>query len=376
MSGEALTREQEREPSATPGSDEPEEMPRVVFTRDRIIVFGLFVITAVAFLYFFLPKLAGLHDTWDRIKEGDHWWLAGAAAFEILSFGGYVALFRAVCIRGEESRIDWRESYQITMAGLAATRLFAAAGAGGVALTAWALRRSGMSARIVACRMVAFMVLLYSVYLAALVIVGVLLRTSVLNGGVAFALTVVPAILGGVLILMIGLISLIPGNVERSARRWSHGRGRMAGIAARLATAPASLATGTRTAMDLIRDRNPGVLGAVAWWGFDVATLWACFHAFGSAPAVGVVVMAYFLGMLGNLLPAPGRDRRRRRRHDRCLHRLRGGLPAGHRRRSRVPWLLVLAAHDPGRDRLPPAAPDGQPVGRGTGPRGGLVTPS
>ena len=59
------------------------------------------------------------------------------------------------------------------MAGLAATRLFAAAGAGGVALTAWALRRSGMSARIVACRMVAFMVLLYSVYLAALVIVGV-----------------------------------------------------------------------------------------------------------------------------------------------------------------------------------------------------------
>jgi uncharacterized protein (TIRG00374 family) len=48
------------------------------------------------------------------------------------------------------------------------------------------------------------------------------------------------------------------------------------------------------------------VLGAVAWWGFDIATLWACFHAFGPAPPVGVVVMAYFLGMLGNLLPLPG----------------------------------------------------------------------
>ena len=42
--------------------------------------------------------------------------------------------------------IDWRASYEITMAGVAATRLFAAAGAGGVALTAWALRRSGMRA--------------------------------------------------------------------------------------------------------------------------------------------------------------------------------------------------------------------------------------
>ena len=60
--------------------------------------------------------------------------------------------------------IGWSESYQITMAGLAATRLFATAGAGGVALTAWALRRSGMEARLVACRMVAFMVLLYVVY--------------------------------------------------------------------------------------------------------------------------------------------------------------------------------------------------------------------
>ena len=33
------------------------------------------------------------------------------------------------------------------MAGLVATRLFAAAGAGGIALTAWALRRSGMEPR-------------------------------------------------------------------------------------------------------------------------------------------------------------------------------------------------------------------------------------
>ena len=48
------------------------------------------------------------------------------------------------------------------------------------------------------------------------------------------------------------------------------------------------------------------MLGAVAWWGFDIATLWASFNAFGAAPPFAVIVMAYFLGMFGNLLPLPG----------------------------------------------------------------------
>jgi uncharacterized protein (TIRG00374 family) len=47
-------------------------------------------------------------------------------------------------------------------------------------------------------------------------------------------------------------------------------------------------------------------LGAIAWWGFDIAVLWACFHAFGASPPKGVIVMAYFIGMLGNTLPLPG----------------------------------------------------------------------
>jgi uncharacterized protein (TIRG00374 family) len=44
----------------------------------------------------------------------------------------------------------------------------------------------------------------------------------------------------------------------------------------------------------------------VAYWGFNVAVLWACFRAFGEAPPWPVIIMAYFVGMLGNLLPLPG----------------------------------------------------------------------
>ena len=71
-------------------------------------------------------------------------------------------------------------------------------------------------------------------------------------------------------------------------------------------TVPALAASGVRTAIELIRSRDPGLLGALAWWGFDICVLWACFHAFGSAPPFTVILMAYFVGMVGNLLPLPG----------------------------------------------------------------------
>jgi uncharacterized protein (TIRG00374 family) len=284
---------------------EVEEMPRVQVTRKHAIAFGLFVLSAVAFLYFVLPKLTGLRTTWDKLDQGDPIWLVVAALLELCSFAGYMMLFRAVFVRGD-SRIGWRESYEITMAGVAATRLFAAAGSGGVALTAWALRRSGMERRVVACRMVAFMVLLYAVYMGVLVIDGVALRTGILHGGGGFAITLIPAIFATVLIGLTLAISLLPQDVERRLERWAQGGRRGAKVVAKVLTAPALAGSGVRTAIGMIRDREIGVLGAVAWWGFDVATLWAAFHAFGTAPPIGVIVMAYFVGMLANVLPIPG----------------------------------------------------------------------
>jgi uncharacterized protein (TIRG00374 family) len=51
---------------------------------------------------------------------------------------------------------------------------------------------------------------------------------------------------------------------------------------------------------------DPRLFGVVAWWAFDIAVLWACLQAFGGAPSGAVVITAYFVGMLGNLLPLPG----------------------------------------------------------------------
>jgi uncharacterized protein (TIRG00374 family) len=286
------------------GDADHDDMPSGVIDRRKLIGGVAFILAAIAFLYFVLPKVADLGEAVDRLKEGNAWWLALAVAFELCSFGGYVWLFRTVFVRGD-TRIRWRESYEITMAGLAATRLFAAAGAGGVVLTAWALRRSGMAARTVACRMVAFLVLLYAVFMAALLVDGVLLRSGALPGEAPWSLTVVPAALAGVAIVVFLLLSFLPSDVERIARR-SFRSERVRRIAARITTAPASVAAGTRTAIALLRSGEPGILGALLWWGFDIAVLWACFHAFGDAPPMANVVMGYFVGMIGNLLPLPG----------------------------------------------------------------------
>jgi uncharacterized membrane protein YbhN (UPF0104 family) len=154
--------------------------------------------------------------------------------------------------------------------------------------------------------MLAFLTLLYGVYMAAFVVVGLGLYLGVFPGPAPFAITVGPAIFGAVVIGLFLAIAFLLGDLEGLVTRWTKVE-HWAGRAARwLAALSATASVGVRTAIDLIRGRDPALLGAVGWWGFDIAVLWACFHAFGSAPPKAVIVMAYFVGMLGNTLPLPG----------------------------------------------------------------------
>jgi uncharacterized protein (TIRG00374 family) len=289
--------------------DLDEAMPRVQVTRRSLILGVFFVISAVAFLYFVLPQLADLKQQGEQVGEGNRLWLGVAVVFTLASFGGYVMMFQGVFVRGETragARIDWRASYQITMAGLAATRLFAAGGAGGIALTAWALRRAGMPRRKVADKTLAFLILTYAVYMAALVVCGFGLYYGLFPGPAPFAITVIPALFG-LVVIAVGLgLSRVPPDLQRRLEGFARRGGRLARIAQRLANAPAAFSAGMREALCHVRERDPALLGAIAYWGFNIAVLWACFHAFGDPPPLTVIIMGYFVGFLGNLLPLPG----------------------------------------------------------------------
>ena len=256
----------------------------------QVIVLVVASAAMVAGLVVIAPAIADLPDVWGKLMSGHLGWLTLALGLEIMSFVGHAILFRAVSIDadGTRSRIGFRASTEVTLAGHAATRLFASAGAGGIALTAWALKKSGMESRDVAARMTTFMVLLYAVYMGALVIGGLGLYSGVIPGGGSFAMTIVPAIFGAAVIALVATAQLVkPG--ESRLRRWL-----------------SPVGDGVRSARRLIRQGNPGLLGAFMWWAFDIAALWAAFEAFGDSPAVGILVVGYFVGMLANTLPLPG----------------------------------------------------------------------
>jgi uncharacterized protein (TIRG00374 family) len=283
------------------------------FLQDRrqVMSWVLLLVLLVIAIYVLFPKLVGLDEAVARLDNAVWYWVVLAVILNAGAFAAYVALFRGVLGGLHDDavrrRLGVRASYEITMAGLAATRIFSAAGIGGIALTYWALRKAGMPRRRSACRMVAFLVLMYSVYLAAVILFGILLRTGVLPGSAPLAGTIVPAAIAAGLIAIFLLIALIPEDVERRLAGFARGYRRVRFVS-RLAKGPATVATGVRTAIAYVRHPSRGALavsGAVGFWAANIAVLWASFEAFGGDVPFAVLVQGFFLGMAANLIPSP-----------------------------------------------------------------------
>jgi uncharacterized membrane protein YbhN (UPF0104 family) len=272
-----------------PRVEETDE-PSAGFSRRKLAILAAATVLTLASGVVLAGALGDLPDIWERISHGDPRWLALAALFEAGSFLGHIVLFNAVG-RDDSGRITMGASAEINLAGHAATRLLATGGAGGIALTAWAMRKAGMRRSEVGARMVTFTVLLYSVYMAAMLVGGLGLYFGILHGGGSAAVTLAPALLGAAVIGIALLAQLVPPAQADASR-------------VRRVLAP--IGSGVRRARRLAFSGNPALLGALLWWGLDIAVLWASFNAFGHAPAIGVLVVAYFVGTLANLLPLPG----------------------------------------------------------------------
>jgi putative heme transporter len=264
------------------------------------------VLVAIAFFYYVVPRIVGLGPTLKLLRRGDIWWLALGVALEAISLFGGIVLFRGVFGR-PGNRIGWNASYQITMAGTATTKIAATAGAGGIALTVWALHGFGVSADEIATGMVCFEILEYAVYMGAMAIAGYGLWLGLFSGRSPATLTLVPALIATAVIVIVLSMLLADGPAERFLkRRAERSSGRAARWWARAAALPRSIRVGLTAAIDMVKRRDPSLLGALADWGFDIAVLWASFRAFGQSPPGAVIVMSYYLGTLGNALPLPG----------------------------------------------------------------------
>jgi uncharacterized membrane protein YbhN (UPF0104 family) len=265
-------------------------IPRGTIVGVVLAVVAVVAVTALPGAYH------AVSDGFSRLGSGDGRWIALALGLEALSFLGHIILFRTVFL-DRSSRVDFAASYEITMAGHAATRVFGAAGAGGIAVTVWALRRAGLASRTIAARMAGFLVLLYSFYAITVAAVGIGLWTGLLPGGGSAALTLLPGLVA------LGVVAAVLTAAATSGRLVARAPER---IRRRLEPAADTVMGGVHEALVVLRRRDPGLIGGAMWWAFDIAVLWACFNAFGTAPAIAVVVLGYFLGLVGNALPFLG----------------------------------------------------------------------
>jgi len=272
----------------------PVEMPSE-FDPRRLVRRAAQIAAVLAIVGLVVLLAPGLGEVRDRLAGAKPEWIALAVAFEALSGISYVLMFRPIFCE----HMPWRTSWEIGWSELAMGSLVPASGAGGLALGAWILHEGGMPAERIARRSVAFFLIKSSVNFVAVAVLGTALALGLFGPDLSLWLTALPAALS---VLVIALVIAIPRLGPGPEPEPDAGRVRRGVAAARKA-----LIDGTAEALEILRSRDRLVLlGAFGYWAWDNAVLWATFHAFGSAPAITVILMGYLIGQLGGLLPLPG----------------------------------------------------------------------
>src|SRR5918998_1147706 len=255
----------------------PVEMPTEFQPRrlGRRAIPVLALLTALALVVVLAP---GLGQVRELLTGADPAWLALAVALEALSGVSYVLMFRPVFCR----HMPWRTSWEISWSSLAVGSIVPASGAGGIA------RRS-----------VAFFLIKSSVNFVAVAVLGTVMAIGLVGPGLSLWLTAVPAAAAALLIaIVVAAPRLGTGPPPPPAA---------AKLRRALFSTRGALFDGTREAVQLVRTRDPLLLvGAVGYWAWDNAVLWATFQAFDASPDLSVILMGYLIGQLGGLLPLPG----------------------------------------------------------------------
>lgn len=288
--------------------DESEESPWLKIGRHS----AKFVVAAIAIfliIHFAFPALAGIGRSLEVVKDAEVGWIALAVLFSLLTQVSYIVVFKFSVggTRGAaERRLGWSQSYEVTMASQAASKLVTAAGAGGIVLFLWVLARAGFTKTQAVARTIAFLAFYYVIYLGAIVVFGLALYLGIFPGAAPASLTLVPALVCIGLFVVLGVAAVSPVLLEDRMQRISEHEGREGRLARRLISVPNAVAAGAKHVGRLFRKGGQGprvLLFAVLYWLFNIATLVACFEAFGGHVQWAGLVMAFFIGSTANLLP-------------------------------------------------------------------------
>src|SRR5579862_3193332 len=273
---------------STPDLSEPQQISEA--DQARRLRNGLVSLAILlALIVGLLLAVPGLHGVGDVVADMTPGWIAVAVVLEILSCLGYVVIFLGVFDRAPVvfgARVALTE-----MAFGAAVSL---GGFGSIAVGAWLLHERGVPAGHVAERSAVLFLLTSAINLITLAGFGLALGIGILPGPANPLLTLLPA---AVAVAVFVFFLILPRLTERSSRARGSGRA-------------ALLLRGTATTIRATRHTllRPSwrLLGAIAYLWCDIGVLWACFRATGHTPPIAVIVLAYQIGYLANVVPIPG----------------------------------------------------------------------
>jgi uncharacterized membrane protein YbhN (UPF0104 family) len=247
------------------------------------------LVILVAIVVGLLLAVPGLHGVARQVTHMNAVWLVVAVVLEILSCLGYVLAFLQVF-----DRAPIRFGARVALSELAFNAAVSLGGAGSVAVGAWLLVDRGGDPVRVAERSAVLFLLTSAINVITLVLAGVGAWLGLLSGSSNVLLTLVPAAVGAATLVF---FLVLPRFSERLASARSPGR---------LRTLLRETAVAIRLTQAVLFSADWRTLGAVAYLWCDIAVLGACFAAAGHVPPVGVIVLAYQIGYLSNLIPVPG----------------------------------------------------------------------
>ena len=270
------------EPNAV--AEPPEPQARQL--RNGIITIVVLAVLFIALLF----AVPGLHGVGHVVTQMTPGWLAAAIVFQILSCVGYILTFLLV-FKGTPALFGAR----VALTELAFGSAVSLGGVGSLAVGAWLLRGRGeLTLGEIAERSAVLFLLTSAINAITLVIAGLALGFGILPGPTDPLLTLLPAAL--VVVGVAGLLAL-PRLSDRFAM--ARGTGKRAALAR-------GTARSIRDTREILLQLNWRLLGALGYLWFNIAVMWACFRATGYTPPLMVIVLAYQIGWLANVLPVPG----------------------------------------------------------------------
>jgi uncharacterized membrane protein YbhN (UPF0104 family) len=252
--------------------------------------------------YLLLRLLPSLKQALHSLEHVRWEWIVGAIALEVLSESGYVQSWRSIVDPDRLLAADGRGTRTATHAAwaqLGAGLIVPGGSLASIGVGAWILRHFGMPTKTIAERQFNLSFLNTAVDALVLVLCGVGLGIGIFGGERDPLLTWLPAGLAAAGVA--GALMLARYGAKRArALRGDHPK---------LAASIGSLSTAVEATDRVLfhHGSRRGVLGAVAYLGFDALVLWTAFLAIRADPVPGfaVVLMAYIVGALGGSIPVP-----------------------------------------------------------------------